>query len=60
MDNTVQYGFNKRSHKQHDICEVEHDEVRRVLVENGKKTAKWIRSNLVDNNDFVCETVLRI
>jgi len=39
---------NHDHHKRFDICNKEHNEVRKVLVENGKETAKWIRANLAD------------
>jgi len=36
-----------------DICGVEHVAVRRELVRNGRKTANWIRANIVEAEDFV-------
>ncbi len=44
---------NVNSNKQFDICEPEHDEVRKVLVRNGQKTAGWIRKNLVGAEGFI-------
>ena len=41
------------SHKIYDFCEKEHDEVRWELVQNGKKTAEWIRANLAEADGII-------